>query len=86
MEREFKKEVTTETTKLKISAHQKLSTAKPKTNMSTNKIIKALMTKRNRPRDTRVIGKVSTTKTGLTKTFTIPNKIATIRAVQKPSR
>ena len=75
-----------ETTRLKSSAHQKLSTANPETKTSTSKIMRALMTNRNSPNETKVMGNVRTTSIGLTNTFTIPNRIATIRAVQKPSK
>ena len=54
---------------LKIKAHQKPSTLKPSINLSANKIISALITKRKSPNVITVIGKVSKTKIGFITAF-----------------
>ena len=57
-------------------AIQNPSTVNPETILSANKISKVLITNKNKPRVTTVIGNVNTTKTGLRKA----NKIPKIRA------
>jgi len=73
-------------TKLNINAAKNPSTANPKTNLSTKRIINALITRENNPRVRRVIGKVNKTKTGLIKVLINPKTTATIRAVYKSLR
>ena len=66
---------------LKIKASKKSKTAKPSTNLSANKIIIAFMTKRNKPKVTRVAGNVKNNKMGLTNIFNKAITTATIIAV-----
>lgn len=70
--------------KLKINAHQKPSTEKPEIKESANRIIKALMTNKNNPSVSMVMGIVNTTRTGLTMAFKNPSTAATIMATKKP--
>jgi hypothetical protein len=70
---------------LKNSAVQNESTLNPPTILSQNKMIKALITNKNRPNVTKVIGKVNTNSIGLTKTLSSPRTSATIKAVVKPA-
>lgn len=53
--------------RLKASAHQNPSTLKPGTMLSTNKIIKALITSKKRPNVKMVMGIVNITRIGFTK-------------------
>ncbi len=62
---------------LKKKAHQKLFTAKPFSNLSTSKIISALITSRNKPSVIMVIGMVRNTSIGFTIAFTMPKMMAT---------
>ena len=66
-------------------ADQILLTENPSINLSANKIIKAFITNRNKPKVTMVIGKVKIIKTGFTYTFKTPKTTATIRALIKIS-
>ncbi len=66
---------------LKINAHQKPSTLIPSNNLSANKIISALITKRKRPRVTTVIGNVRKTNIGFIMAFKQANTNAKIIAV-----
>ena len=70
---------------LNNNAVQKLSTLKPPTILSHNRIINALMTSRNSPKVINVIGNVSITMMGLIKILSKPRTTATIKAVVKPS-
>ncbi len=63
-------------------AIQILLTENPSINLSANKIIRALITNRNKPKVIMVIGKVKMTKTGLTNKFNIDRTTATIMAVR----
>lgn len=67
---------------LKSKAIQILLTEKPGINLSANKIINALMTNKNKPNVTIVIGKVKMTKIGFTSKFNIDNTAATTMAVK----
>lgn len=58
-----------------------LLTEKPSINLSANKIIKALITSKNNPKVTMVIGKVKMTKIGFTNRFKTDSTTATIIAV-----
>ena len=68
---------------LNINAVQNESTAKPPTILVHSKIITALITSKNKPRVTKVTGKVKITKIGFIKTFSNPKTTATITAVPK---
>lgn len=70
---------------LKNSAVQNESTLNPPTMLSHNKMIKALMTNKNNPNVTKVIGSVKITKIGLIKILSNPRTTATIKAVVKPA-
>ncbi len=70
-------------TKLKSKAVQKLSTAKPGTMLAQSKIIKALITSKNKPNVINVMGKVRMTKIGFTSKLSNPKTIATQIAVIK---
>ena len=61
-------------------AHQILSTEKPLINLSAKRIIAALITNKNNPNVTIVIGNVSITNNGFTNKFKIDNTTATIIA------
>lgn len=67
---------------LKSKAIQILLTEKPGINLSANKIINALMTNKNKPNVTIVIGKVKMTKIGFTSKFNIDNTAATTMSVK----
>ena len=62
-----------------------LLTAKPSINLSTNKIINALIINKNKPRVTIVIGKVKITKMGFTNKFNKAKTTTTIIAVTNVS-
>lgn len=62
-------------------AVQILETAKPSINLSANKMISPLITKRNNPKVKIVAGKVNITKIGFIKRFRIASTNATIIAV-----
>ena len=68
---------------LNNSAVQKLLTLKPLMNLSANKIIHALMTSKNSPKVTMVMGKVRMIKMGFTMAFKKAKTAATIIAVVK---
>lgn len=57
------------------------STAKPSISLSANKIMIALITKRNNPNVRIVTGNVKMTKIGFTKTLSTERTAATIRDV-----
>ena len=57
-------------------AAQKLDTLKPVTRDETSRIIRALITNRNKPNVKNVSGKVKTISSGLTMAFAKPNKSA----------
>ena len=78
-------EVNRDNKRLNNKAHQKPSTEKPFTSLAASNIIKAFITKRKRPRVTRVIGRVIRIRMGFTIAFKIANTIATMIAVQKES-
>lgn len=63
-------------------AIQMLLTEKPGINLSASKIINALMTNKNRPKVTMVIGKVKITKMGFTNRFKTDKTAATTIAVK----
>ena len=71
---------------LKRIAIQILLTEKPSIRLSAKSIIRALITNKNKPKVTMVIGKVKITKTGFTKRFKTDNTTATMNAVRYPSR
>lgn len=61
-------------------AVQKLETLNPSTSLSANRIMHALITKRNNPKVTMVIGNVRMTKIGFTNKFRMDKTTATIIA------
>ncbi len=63
--------------KLNSNATQKPLTAKPSRNLSANKMMQALMTNRNKPNVTIVIGNVRMTKIGFKSAFSNPKTMAT---------
>lgn len=65
---------------LKSNAVQKLDTAKPSINLSAKRMIKAFITKRNKPKVIMVTGKVKRMSNGFTNRFKIAKTTATIRA------
>jgi hypothetical protein len=71
--------------KLNNKAIQKPLTAKPSRNSSAKRIIKALMTKRNNPNVTTVIGSVNIIKIGFKIAFNNAKTMATIIAPVKPA-
>ena len=58
------------------NAVQKPDTLNPLTSDDTSKIIRALMTRRNKPKVRKVSGKVSTMSSGLTRAFAKPSNSA----------
>lgn len=66
---------------LNNKAVKKPETAKPSINLSANKTITALITKRNKPKLTIVAGSVKNTKSGRTNIFNKEITTATIIAV-----
>jgi len=74
----------TDNNKLNNRAIQKPSTEKPVIKLFAIKMIKALITNKNKPKVTTVIGKVKITKIGLTKILSRPSTTATIMAAPKP--
>jgi hypothetical protein len=68
---------------LNIRAPKKPSTWKPVTNREHNKMITALMTKRNNPSVRIVTGKVKSTKMGFTIKLSKPRTTATIMETLK---
>ena len=71
--------------KLNNRAIQKPLTANPSKNSLAKRIIQALMTKRNKPRVTMVIGKVRITRIGFKMAFNNANTTATIMAPVNPA-
>lgn len=75
----------TEVTKLRIMenkrAVQKFFTSKPSTSLSVIKIIMVLMTSKNKPKVSSVIGKVKKTSIGFTMAFRKARTAATITAI-----
>ncbi len=71
--------------KLKSKAVQKPLTANPSRKLAANKIMMALMTNKNNPNVTTVIGKVRMIKMGFKMAFKIAKTIATIIAPVKPA-
>ena len=69
---------------LNKSAIQNPLTPKPSIKASANKIIKALITKRKRPKVTMVIGMVNTTKMGFTMALSMARTMATMIAAPNP--
>jgi len=61
-------------------AVQKLETLNPSTSLSAKRIMHALITKRNNPKVTMVIGNVRMTKIGFTNKFRMDKTTATIIA------
>ncbi len=70
---------------LNNKAAKKPETAKPSINLSANKIMHALITKRNNPKVTIVAGNVKKTKSGRTNIFNKETTTATIIAETYPS-
>lgn len=70
---------------LKNSAVQNESTLNPPTIPSHNKMIKAFIANKNKPKVTIVIGRVKITKMGLINILSNPRTTATIKAVVKPA-
>ena len=68
---------------LNSMAIKKPSTAKPLITEAASNISTALITKVNKPKVKRLIGKVIKIKTGLTKTLMTPKNKASQKAVQK---
>ena len=77
----FNADENTDSIILKINAHQNPSILIPSINLSANKIISALITKRKRPKVTTVIGNVSKTNIGFTIAFKQASTKAKIMAV-----
>lgn len=67
---------------LKSMAIQMLLTEKPGINLSANKMMRALMTNKNKPKVTMVMGNVKITKIGFTNRFKTDNTAATTTAVK----
>ena len=65
------------------NAGKKPATSKPGVIAPANQIVMALITNKNKPKDTIVKGKVKITKIGLTTAFTNPNIIAATIAATK---
>ena len=65
-------------------AVQMLDTEKPVTTPSTINTIRALITNRNSPKDSTVIGMVRIINSGFNKTFNSPKKAATKMALMIP--
>lgn len=74
-----------ETRILKSNAHQKLATANPGINLSAIMTKNALMTNKNNPRVTTVIGNVRRTSRGRTNALRSPITTAITNAVQMDS-
>lgn len=74
-------EVLKDNNKLNKSAFQKPSTPNPSINLSHNIIIEALITNKNKPKVTKVIGIVKKINIGFKKVFSNANTTATIKAV-----
>ena len=70
---------------LNHNAVQKLLTLNPLMNLSANKMMQALITSKNNPKVTIVMGKVRIINTGFTSKFNTDNTTATIIAVKKLS-
>src|SRR5664279_534061 len=79
----YRKEVRTESRRLKSSAHQKPSTWNPFTNLAASKMISALMTNKKRPNVNSVMGKVSMISMGFTIRLSRPSTMASTSAVTK---
>ena len=73
-------EDTTESIRLKMSAHQKPLIVTPSISLSANKMIRALITNKNKPSVTIVIGNVRTRRIGFTKVLSSAKTIASIMA------
>ena len=74
-------DLNTESKMLNNSAVKNPLTAKPLTRLPANKIIIAFITKRNKPKETIVAGKVKNTNKGLTNILSKEITTATIIAV-----
>lgn len=83
--RELKIPVTIERIMLNNNAHQKPFTVNPLTIFAASKIIKALITKRNNPSVTTVMGSVKKIKTGFTILLSNASTRATMMAVTASS-
>lgn len=83
---ELAREVTKDSSTLKISAHQKPSTTILSIKQSAIKIITALITRANNPSVMIVSGKPKSPKIGFTKIFSTPNTMAKIIAEENPSK
>ena len=70
---------------LNSMAVQILLTENPSINLSANNIISALITNKNKPKVTMVIGKVKIIKIGFSNTFKMANTKATTTAFTKTS-
>jgi hypothetical protein len=76
-------DVAIDSKRLKINAHQKPSIVNPGTSLLARMIIKALITNRNNPNVTMVIGRVRSTRSGFSKAFKMANTNAKTKAVVK---
>lgn len=74
-----------ESSKLNSRATQKPLTENPSKNLSAKRMMQALMTSKNNPRVTTVIGKVRMTKMGFKRAFNNPKTMATIMAPVNPA-
>ena len=80
---EFAADDNTDSIKLKINAHKKLSTLISSINLSAIMMIRAFITKRKSPSVRSVTGSVSKINRGFTNTFNTANTKAKITAVLK---
>jgi len=76
-------ELTIDNTRLKRIAVKKPSTENPATNLSTSRIISALITREKSPRVRTVMGSVNNTKIGFINVLTNPKANAVISALYK---
>ncbi len=83
--RVLRKELTSESTKLNINAHQNPATANPGTIEETKITRIALITNVNNPKVRIVIGKVKSIKIGFRTALAIPKRTLTTIAVQNVS-
>lgn len=70
---------------LKNKAAQKPDTAKPSINLSANKMIQALIINKNKPKVTKVAGRVNKMSNGRTNRFSKEITTATITAERYPA-
>ena len=70
---------------LNNNAVQKLETPKPSTSLSANRMIKAFITNKNKPKVIMVTGKVKIISNGFTRILSTARTTATIIAPKYPS-